>query len=777
MKLSKELQLAKKLEQSGRRADALSIYQRIAVQYPGNAEAKRGVARLGGRNATTDPVAQMRALFQQRQFQALVKLSGRLPKSTFDTTVAHTLVGAAQMELGQPKRAEKAFRAAVATNPEHPASHNNLGLALRAQGQPQDAKTSFEAALTLKPGYAEAWNSLGAALQDMGNTKEAGNAFEKASHLKPKDPEIWTNLGNTYQQTGQFGEAKAAYNKALALSPEHAGAHYNLGLALKSAGQLTDAIAHYQRAILCRPGFAAAHNNLGNTLQALGKLTEAEASIRKAIALAPNDAEAHNNLGTVLQKMGRLDEAVKAYEAALKVDPNHSMAQAQRLHQMAHMCDWRAYTEFAKVANELGIEGEPVAPLTLLAIEDAPERQRIRAERYAEATFGQISPLPIGPVKLERPQKLRIGYFSADYRNHPVARLIAGMIAAHDRDRFELLAYSFGPDTKDELRDDLSAEFSAFRDIRAISDVEAARLAAEDELDIAIDLTAYTQHSRTALFARRLAPIQLNFLGYPGTSGASFMDYILVDPILIPEAERKNISEKLLMMPHCYQPNDDRRDIPVDKSSRADHGLPETGTVLSCFNSAYKITPREFSIWMRVLKKSEGSVLWLLDSNRWVRDNLEREAARQGVDPNRFIFAPRASNADHLARHRHIDLFVDTFAYNAHTTGSDALWMGVPVVTLAGRQFAARVCASLLEAVGLPELITATEQEYEELILKLVNSKSDLAALRASLETKGRLSPLFNTKHYTRALEAGLDTIEARWRRGDPPADTIIPAQ
>ncbi len=771
----KALKAAKQLERQGKRAEAAQLYQRILTTYPKNAEARRALQKL--QNANADPAAKLRALYQQGQFKLLVKTAEAFLPQVRNTPGVNALLGAAHMQLNAPGAAETAFRQVVMAAPDKPAGHNNLGLALRAQGRHADAEKAFKAALGLNPAYAEAWNSLGTLRQETGDATGALEAFEKAANLRDDSPDVWTNLGNMHQQMGDLDAAVEAYRKALQIAPHFAGAHFNLGLAMKAVGQLDTAASHYEKAIAANPNFTGAYTNLGNVLQSLGQLPQAETALRKAVKLSPKDANAQNSLGTVLQKIGRMDEAVAAYDAALNSNPDHAMAAAQRLHQMAHMCDFRAYEDFAKITENLGIKGDEIPPLTLLAMEDSAARQCARARRYAEATFPKSAPAPTPPKDTKRREKLRIGYFSADYRNHPVARLIAGTLAAHDRSRFALYAYSFGPNTEDELRGELSGQFTQFRDIRAMSDAQAADLIAKDKLDIAVDLTSYTQHSRTGLFAKRLAPVQMNYLGYPGTSGAEFMDYIVVDPTLVPPDHRAHVAEALLTLPHCYQPNDNRRDVPKDTKTRTDHGLPEDALVLCCFNSSYKITPREFAIWMRVMAKIDTSVLWLLESNDWARDNLRAQAQKAGIAQDRLIFAPRASNADHLARHQHADIFIDTFAYNAHTTGSDALWMGLPIVTLAGEQFAARVCASLLTAVNLPELITESEAAYEALILALARDPARRTALRQHLETKRNSAPLFDTEGYTRDLEAGFDAAHARWRDGRPPADILIKAR
>jgi predicted O-linked N-acetylglucosamine transferase (SPINDLY family) len=352
--------------------------------------------------------------------------------------------------------------------------------------------------------------------------------------------------------------------------------------------------------------------------------------------------------------------------------------------------------------------------------------------------------------------RIRVGYFSADFQNHATLFLMAGMLRAHDRSRFSIHAFSYGPNAGGEMRETLLSHVDGFHEIDAMSDSKVAELAQALGLDIAVDLKGHTQNSRVQLFANRLAPVQISFLGYPGTTGVDAIDYIIADRIVVPEAMSASFSERLLLLPDSYQPNDDARHISDVLPSRAECGLPENGFVFCCFNQSYKITPREFAIWIRLLQHVEGSVLWLLHWNPSATQNLRREAEARGVAPDRLVFADHRSQAEHLSRLRHADLILDTFNVNAHTTASDALWAGVPVVTLAGHQFAARVCASLLEAIGLPELVTETEHDYEALSLALASEPGRMAALRTKLEANRLTKPLFDTTRYVRNLEAAL---------------------
>jgi predicted O-linked N-acetylglucosamine transferase (SPINDLY family) len=370
--------------------------------------------------------------------------------------------------------------------------------------------------------------------------------------------------------------------------------------------------------------------------------------------------------------------------------------------------------------------------------------------------------------------RIRIGYFSADFHDHATLYLMAGLLREHHRGRFAIHAYSYGRDLCGTMRDHLLAHVDGFHAIGDMADAAVAELSRTQGLDIAVDLKGYTQNGRPQLFAHRLAPVQIAYLGYPGTSGADFIDYMVADPVVVPERERTGFSENLLILPVSYQPNDGMRAIAPRGPTRIECGLPETGFVFCAFHQSYKISPREFAIWMRLLDRVEGSVLWLLRSNRWAEQNLRREAAARGIAPERLVFADYVPQAEHLARLRLADLFLDTFNVNAHTTASDALWAGLPFVTRAGRQFAARVGASLLEAIGLPELIADTDEAYEALILDLATQPLRLEVIKAKLATNRLTQPLFDTSNYTRHFEAALVAVHERHMAGLAPASITI---
>ena len=390
----------------------------------------------------------------------------------------------------------------------------------------------------------------------------------------------------------------------------------------------------------------------------------------------------------------------------------------------------------------------------MLSLEDAPERHRLRSEVFAKTKYTQ-NPLPSPEVPSHKPERIRIGYFSADFHEHATMYLISKVFKVHDRQKFEIYAYSYGPDKSPRVRQNLIKSVDVFDDVREMSDKDIAMIARQDKLDIAVDLKGHTRDQRLGIFAYRPAPIQISYLGYPGTTGANFIDYIVADPIVIPTDQVSAYSEKIIYLPNTYQPNDNTRSISTKMGTRKDMELPEKGFVFCCFNSNYKISSTEFDIWMRLLSKVKGSVLWLLKSNQWAEENLKKEAEKRGVQKDRLVFAERLPIDEHLARHIHADLFIDTFNVNAHTTASDALWAGLPVVTKLGQSFVARVAGSLLNAVGLPELITKNEKDYEELIFELATNPDKLKKIKDKLAANRLTHPLFDTESYTKDLENG----------------------
>ena len=609
------------------------------------------------------------------------------------------------------------------------------------------------------------------------NQGQLAAVVDRAQTLTEQYPSaffVWNILGAANMGLGRTEDAASACKRSSELNPTYAQAYNNMGVALQAQGKLDEAITAYNKALSLKPDYAEAYNNMGVALQAQGKLDEAITAYNKALSLKPDYAEAYNNMGVALQAQGKLDEAITAYNKALSLKPDYAAARAQCLHQLAHICDWSSIEAAGSYVKELGIIGKSVPPFTVLPLEDAPERHRLRSELFVREKFLR-KPLPATAKPSQKPECLRIGYFSADFHNHATMHLMAQIFALHDKSRFEILAYSYGPDRQDEMRKKLLGAVDVFHDVREMNDLQIVDLARREKLDIAIDLKGFTQNERLGPFAFGLAPVQISYLGYPGTLGADFIDYIVADAVVIPDDKRPHYSEQIIYLPNTYQPRDNTRIISDKIITRGDMGLPSNGFVFCCFNDNYKISPKEFDIWMRLLGKVESSVLWLLKSNNWAEQNLKREAEARGISSERLVFAERVPPAEHHARQKLADLFLDTFSCNAHTTTSDALWAGLPVVTKLGEGFAARVAGSLLTAIGLPELITQSEEAYEALALALATDPNELAKIKSKLEANRLTQPLFDSEMYTRHLETGYQMAYDRYFTGNSP-DTIIVA-
>ena len=669
---------------------------------------------------------------------------------------------------GRLQQAQEQAETLVQQFPKSSVLHNLQGAILKGMGQFDQAIASFKKALTIKPDYAEAAYNLGTTLYGQGKLEEAIQGYRKAIAIKPDYAKAYYNMGNALREQGKLEETIEAYNKSLAIEPDNARIYNNMGNVLRFQGKLQEAIEAYTKALTIDPDSGEAYNNIGTALQKQGKFKEAIEAYKKSFTIKPDNAEAHFNIGSTLREQGKLEEAIEAYNNALAINPYYEVVRAQKLFLQATICDWDSMADGIKLLPGLGTTTEHIPPFWFLSLEDEPERHRIRSEIYSKSTFLH-KPMSTWARPLPKQKKMKLGYFSADFHNHATMYLMAQIFAAHDAENFEVYAYSYGPDRHDEMRQKIVSDVDRFYDVRDMNDEQIVKLARANHLDIAIDLKGYTKDSRLAPFASRLAPVQISYLGYPGTLGAHFIDYIVADPILIPEDKRQYYTEEIIYLPHTYQPTDNKRRISSKVVKREDFGLPSNSFVFCCFNQNYKISPREFDIWMRLLGSVENSVLWLFRSTKLAEKNMKRQAEARGISSERIIFAERLPQPVHLARHRLANLFLDTFNYNAHTTTSDALWAGLPVVTKLGKGFAARVAGSLLNAIGLPELITETEQEYESLILELATHPAKLTKLQDKLDNARLTQPLFNTELYTKHLESGYQQAYYNYLDGNTP--------
>jgi protein O-GlcNAc transferase len=683
--------------------------------------------------------------------------------------------GIALRNLQRPAEALASFDKALAFRPAYPEALNNRGNALRDLKRPGEALASYDSALASRPNYAEAFNNRGNALRDLKRSGEALTSFDGALALKADYVEAAYNKGAALMDLDRPEEALASYDRVLAFRPDDAEAHNNRGAALAELRRSEEALASCDKALALKPDHAEAHNNRGNALRDLDRFDDALASYDRAIQCKRDYAEAYANSGDISDQLKRYDEALLSYQRAVQLKPDTDFLAGKLLHTRMKVCDWRAYGEdVARLPEQISRLERIVHPFAVLALSGDPGLLRKSSEIWTKAKYASGEAYPAVSAPRRHP-KIRIGYFSSDFHQHATAILMAGLFEAHDRAQFDVTAFSFGPETNDRMRQRLKASFDRFIDVRANSDREIASLARELEIDIAVDLKGFTQDARSRIFAMRPAPVQVNYLGYPGTMGSDCIDYLIADATVIPPAQRRHYSEKIVYLPNAYQPNDRKREIAGGKFTRAEAGLSQEGFVFCCFNNNFKIAPAQFDIWMRILKSVDGSVLWLFQDNARAASNLRAQAARRGVDPARIVFAPRAPAPEHLARHRLADLFLDTLPFNAHTTASDALWAGLPVLAQMGDAFAGRVAASLLQAIGLPELIAASPEAYETLAIELARYPARLETIKHKLERNRLATPLFDTERFTRHIEAAYAAMHQRHLAGLPPDHIHVP--
>jgi FkbM family methyltransferase len=685
-------------------------------------------------------------------------------------------LGNSLQELNRVDEALEHFDKAVLIRPSYAEAHfckGNLYLNIKNYAQ---AIECYQHAINIMPTFAEAYSNLGNALRYINRLEDAIRNYEKAIELKKDYIDAYSNLGGVLQECKRVEEAIVCLNKAITLNPNFAEAYSNLGNAYFDLGLLDESIICCEKAIEIKPNLAEAHFNRANALKNLKRFDDAILGYNSAIALKPNYAEALMNKGQILQENHLIDEALDLYEKAYLANEKSNFLFGFLLHSRYKICDWTNFENNNKKLKNNILNGERVSSsFAVLSIFDSSEIHKISSLIWSDSKNKQDSCL--GKITKKNPNnedKIKIGYFSADFYNHATAYLIAELFEAHDKNKFELYGFAFGQSKKDEMKLRLSRQFNSFIDVQLKTAKEIASLSRELGIDIAVDLKGFTQDSRTEIFAYRCAPIQVNYLGYPGTMGAPYFDYIIADKIVIPEESKKNYIEKIVYLPNSYQVNDSQRIISQRVFSKVELGLPENGFIFCCFNNNYKITPSIFDCWMRILKAIQESVLWLFEDNPTAAKNLRKEAEMRGVASSRLVFAKRMPLDEHLARHRHADLFIDTLPYNAHTTASDALWAGLPVLTLIGESFPARVASSLLSAIGLPELITTTLEDYEAKAIELARNPYLIEKIKLKLAQNRLTTPLFNTQQFTKNIENAYKTMYERYQKDLPPDHLYI---
>ena len=732
-------------------------------------------ANASAARQTADRLRAAYAMHQQGDLDQAAEIYGEILQTEPDNFNAMQLLATVSVQKGNFAGAVDLFDRALKISPNYAEAHNNRGNALFALGRTQEALLSYSNALKYRPDYAEAHNNCGNALLELKRPEEATRSYGRALRINLNYPEAHNNLGNALRELKRPEDALASYHTALRLKPDYAEAWNNRGNTLFDLSRSEEALESYGHALRINPGHAEALSNRGNVLFGLRRLDEALESYTSALAIRPKFAQALCNRGIVLRELKRLDEALEDFAQALRISPEQDFLWGDWLHTKMKLCNWDgADTLSAQLAEKLWNSEAAAPPFAVLSLADSLPLQRKSAEIWNRDKHPASSALAAIPRYPEH-SRIRLGYFSADFHNHATAYLMAELFERHDTSRFEMTAFSFGPDIRDEMRERISAAFDSFIDVRNHSDRDVALLARRFEIDIAIDLKGFTQDSRSGIFAHRAAPLQVSYLGYPGTMSAEYIDYLIADPTLIPEAHRQDYAEKIAYLPNSYQVNDNRRRISEKEFTREALDLPRDGFVFCCFNNSYKITPRTFAGWVRILKQVEGSVLWLLEDNATASRNLRKEAALMGIAPERLVFASRVPLADHLARHRQADLFLDTLPYNAHTTASDALWAGLPVLTCLGNAFAGRVAASLLNAIHMPELVTTSPEAYEALAIELASNPGTLAEIRRKLARNRLTTPLFDTPLFARHIDTAYRTMYERHQAGLPAEHIHVP--
>ncbi len=655
------------------------------------------------------------------------------------------------MELKRHAEALAGYDRALALQPNVPEVIFNRGILLSEMGQRAEALAEFDRAIALKPSLGAAHYNRGRLLERTGRADDALAAFETAASLGAALPGLYHDLGLAYSRKGRVSEALAAYDRSLALDPAYVQAWNDRGLALKDLKRFDEAIAAFERALAIKPDFAGAWNNLGNTYWDMNRIDDAAAAFTRAIEIAPEAALPYRNRASMLlAKREHFAQAAADFAKALQNDPDTPYVRGELLHLKMIVGDWADYdTQLALVDAGVRALKEVVMPFVYQAVSASPADLKTCARIYAGLYPASPRAAFAAP---RRAGRIRLGYLCGEFRSHATSYLMAGVLEHHDRGRFEVIAFDNGRTDDSGTRKRLEAAFARIVPVAGLGAAQAAQAIAAEGIDILVNLNGYYGFGRSDVFAQRPAPVQVNFLGFPGTLGADYIDYIVADRIVIPEEERGHYVERVAYLPGCYQANDARRGRPGIAADRAAHGLPSGAFVFCHFNHTYKLTPAMFASWMRILARAPGSVLWLLESRGPFADNLRRAAADHGVDPARLVFAPVMMHQEHLARMRLGDLFLDSLPYNAHTTGSDALWMGLPLLTCRGTTFPGRVGASLLTAAGLPEMIAETLADYEARAAEIAGNPALLDGARAKLAAIAA-TPLFDTARYTRDLE------------------------
>jgi protein O-GlcNAc transferase len=683
--------------------------------------------------------------------------------------------------LKDVKRFEEAMsfaRKSTEINPSSAEAHRIYGDLLLELKYWDDAIVSYEMAIKINPNNANIYFSLGYALSKIDKNDMAISSYDKAIEINSLYAEAFDNRGNVLKKIKRYNEALANYKKAIEIKPDFALAYSNRASVLIELRMFNEAIADCRRAIELQPGLAIAYSNLSAAFYFIGQINEALSFIKKSIKLDPNRMLFLINIINLLDKLEKFQESADYCKKVLKINPYNAEIFSKYLHIKTKMCDWNHLSENIEKLKKIILEKKQYAvPLTLLSLIDDQCLHLTNAKIYTEKLYPETSGFNFDIKKQSK--KIRIGYYSSDFRNHATSYLMEGFLKSHDTDEFDFFGFYLSSgesrNNKDIMTEKISNYFSKFIDVGEMDSVKIIKLSKELQIDIAIDLNGSANIPRQDIFAGRCAPIQVNFLGYPGTMGAHYMDYIIADKIIVPKEEQRNFVEKIAYMPNSYQPNSIYENKISNKIfTKVDENLPKNSFVFCCFNGNHKILPNVFDSWMRILKAVDGSVMWLLETSSTSQNNLQAEASSRGIDPNRLIFCQRLKHDEHLARQKLADLFLDTAPYNAHTTASDSLMVGLPLITCFGQSFASRVSASILNAIEMPELITSNQKEYEKLAIELALNPNKLIFIKQKLEEKIKSAPLFNEKLFAKNIETLYVKMFNRYAKGIGPGNIEV---
>ncbi len=631
------------------------------------------------------------------------------------------------------------FNKIIKQNPHNYQAFFNLGNVFLSVKEFNKSLECYNKAILINPEYKKAYNNRGNVMRELGMLNQAVKNYDKAIAIESNNPDSYVNRGTIFYELRNFSKASKDYIKAIHLKKNYAEAYFSLANVFNETGASKDAIENY----------------------------------KKAIKINPNYAEAYNNLGNLYNKLKKYNEAIICFEKAIRINPNFNFLYGNLIQTKCIICDWKYFKKDIKnLEKNIEIKKKTAPPFLTLSLFDSPQIQKNASIIWCEDKFFKSKNIYFENKKINK--KVRIGYYSADFGEHAMSYLLANLFELHDKSKFEIIAFSFVNHSESKIGKRVSNSFNKFFDVSLKSDEEIVELSKNLNIEIAVDLMGFTKKNRFSIFHKRCSPIQVNYLGYPGTLGNANIDYIIADKIIIPKKNEKFYSEKIVYLPNTYQVNDSKKQISKKFLSKKEFGLPENSFIFCCFNQNYKINPKIFNIWMDLLLEVKNSTLWLIEDNEISIKNLKKEAEKKMVNQNRIIFAKRLPNEKHLARHKLADLFIDTFPYTAHTTGSDALWSGLPLVTLKGETFASRVASSLLNAVNLPELVTTSYEEYKELAIKLSLNPKILQTFKKKLEINISKKPLFNTKLFVKNIESAFIQMHDRYYKGMPKKNIYI---